>query len=177
MHRRRRSRPRPGTSLPEFAIVSGVTLLLLLGLITGGLGVFRYQEVAALAREAARYASTHGNQYRKDAALGTGTPGTSTGSSSGGFLWYQANPSLAAGADTSWTQDVYDNAVGPRVVGLSPGSLTCQVGWPPVINEPSKPDNWPGSQVRVTVSYQWFPEVFLVGPITLSSTSSMPITN
>jgi hypothetical protein len=152
MNRRRRPCPHPGTSLPEFAVVAGVTCLLLLGLIAGGLGVFRYQEVAALAREAARYASTHGNQYRKDANLGTGTPGTSAGSSTDGFLWYQANPSLTPGADTSWTQDIYDNAVGPRIVGLSPGNITCQVAWPPVINEPSKPDNWPGSQARFRVS-------------------------
>ena len=33
------------------------------------------------------------------------------------------------------------------------------------------------SKVTVTVSYQWFPEVFLVGPYNLSSTSTMPITN
>jgi hypothetical protein len=31
--------------------------------------------------------------------------------------------------------------------------------------------------VTVTVSYQWFPEIYLVGPFNLTSTSSMPITN
>jgi hypothetical protein len=29
--------------------------------------------------------------------------------------------------------------------------------------------------VTVTVSYQWMPEIFLVGPITLRSTSTMPM--
>jgi hypothetical protein len=46
-----------------------------------------------------------------------------------------------------------------------------------VVNQASKPDNWPGSRVEVTVRYQWMPELLFVGPITLSSTSSMPITN
>ncbi len=49
-------------------------------------------------------------------------------------------------------------------------------------------NRWPHSQVTkngttysetntvsVTVSYQWLPELYLTGPITLSSTSVMPI--
>ena len=30
--------------------------------------------------------------------------------------------------------------------------------------------------VTVTVTYQWYPEFLLVGPITLTSTSTMPMT-
>src|SRR5213593_2814721 len=44
-------RQRRGASVLEFAIVAPVTFMLILGLIIGGLGVFRYQEVAQLARE------------------------------------------------------------------------------------------------------------------------------
>jgi hypothetical protein len=29
----------------------------------------------------------------------------------------------------------------------------------------------------VTVRYQWLPDLYLAGPFTLSSTSSLPITN
>ena len=102
--------------------------------------------------QAARYASTHGHQYRKDAGLPIGT-------------------------STDWSSDVYNNAIAPNIVSLELSQLSYQVSWPDVINQPGKPDNWPGSQVTVTVSYQWFPEMYLVGPFNLTSTSSMPITN
>jgi Flp pilus assembly protein TadG len=136
----------------ECAIVLPLTFFLLLGLIVGGMGVFRYQEVASLARQGSRYASTHGAQYRKDAGLPIGT-------------------------STAWSQEIYDNAIRPNVVALDPDRLSYSVEWPDVINQPGKPDNWPGSWVQVTVTYQWFPEVFLVGPINLTSTSRVPITN
>ncbi|MBY0527067.1 MAG: pilus assembly protein [Gemmataceae bacterium] len=167
---------RRGVTLVESAIIYPLTLFIMLALVVGGMGVFRYQEVAALAREGARYASTHGAQYRKDANLPVGSAGTAVGSN-GGVLWYQADTALAPGSDTSWCQDVYDQAVRPRLVSLDPRNVTCRIGWPPVINLPNKPDNWPGSQVTVTVTYQWVPELYLIGPINLTSTSSMPVTN
>jgi hypothetical protein len=148
----------------------------MIGLVVGAQGVARYQEVATLARAGARYASTHGAQYRRDAGLPIGSPGTSAGSS-GGLFWYSADPKQSAGKDTSWAGDDYDSAARPKLVALDPSRLTYQVGYPSVINQPDKPDNWPGSQVSVTVSYQWLPELYLVGPIRLTSTSSVPITN
>jgi Flp pilus assembly protein TadG len=57
---------RPGAVLVETAVVLPVVLLLLLGLLVGGMGVVRYQEVAHLAREGARYASTHAGRYAED---------------------------------------------------------------------------------------------------------------
>jgi len=54
---------RQGAHDVEFAVVAPATFILLLGIVVGGMGVFRYQEVAHLAREATRYASTHGGQY------------------------------------------------------------------------------------------------------------------
>ena len=62
-------------------------------------------------------------------------------------------------------------------VALDTTRLTCKIGWPPVINQTDKPDNWPGSKVTITVTYQWMPELFLIGPINLTSTSTMAITN
>src|SRR5262245_18446301 len=89
------SQLRTGAVALESAIIYPVTFLLIIGLVVGGLGIFRYQECASLAREGARYASTHGAILRKDA----GQP-------------------IATGAD--WKQDVYDNAIAPRMVGLDP---------------------------------------------------------
>lgn len=54
------SRPSRGTNAVEAAIALPVAFLLILGTCVIGLGVFRYQQVASLAREGARYASVHG---------------------------------------------------------------------------------------------------------------------
>ena|SRR5438132_1832876 len=176
MRLRTANQARRGVTVIESAVVYPVTFLLLLGLVIGSLGIFRYQEVAALARAGARYASTHGNAYRKDTGQPTGSPGTAAGKS-GGYWWYTADPTSASGSDTSWTGDIYDQAIRPNLIALDTSRLSVKVGWPPVINQQDKPDNWPGSQVSVTVTYQWMPELFLIGPINLSSTSTMPITN
>jgi Flp pilus assembly protein TadG len=121
----------------EFAIVSSFTLLLLIGLIVTGFGVFRYQEMATLAREGARWASVHGWQYQQTTGNLAATP-----------------------------QEVYDNAIASKIVGLDLSKLTYSVTW--------EPDNFQGSYVNVTLNYQWVPEA-LFGGLTLTSTSRMPI--
>ena len=143
---------RQGTTVIECAIVLPVLFFVFLGLVIGTSGVFRYQEVATLAREGCRYGSTHGYQHRKDAGLEMGT------------------------AD-QWRADIYKNAIEPKIVGLDKSKLTVTITWPDVINQPGKPDNWPGSKLDVKVRYQWIPELLFVGPFYLESTSSMPITN
>ena len=65
LHRQTRL-PRRGASLVEFAVVGPVALLLLIGLVVMAMGVYRYQQVAALAREGSRYASVHGGMYAKE---------------------------------------------------------------------------------------------------------------
>jgi len=155
LHRSARQWPaksRTAATVLECAFVLPLLLLLFAGLAIGSAGVFRYQEVATLAREGARYGSTHGYQFRKDAGLPMGVKKT-------------------------WHVDIYENAIKPRIVGLDPSKLMVTISWPDVINQPGRPDNWPGSKVEVTVRYQWLPEAFLVGPYYLQSTSSMPITN
>lgn len=146
------SERRSAATSVEAAFVLPVTLFLLIGFVVVAMGVFRYQEVAFLAREGARYASTHGAQFREDAGLPVGTAET-------------------------WKSDITTNGINPRRIALDPSRMTVTYEWPPVINQPTKSDNWPGSKVKVTVTYQWLPEVFLVGPYNLTSTAELPITN
>ncbi len=86
----------------ESAIIYSVTFLLIFGLIIGGLGVFRYQEVASLAREGSRYASVHGAMYEQVTGKPAATPA-----------------------------DVYNNAILPKAVALDPKQLTYSVTWNP----------------------------------------------
>src|SRR5215813_7719551 len=66
---------RRGAVLVEFAIVGGLVLLpLIIGMAVGGVGVFRYIEVASLAREASRWASVRGAQFAADTGQAAATP-------------------------------------------------------------------------------------------------------
>lgn len=114
--------------------------------IVGGLGVFRYQQTAELAREAARWASVHGGQYAEE-----------TG-----------NPAATA-------QDVYDKAILPGAATLNLNRLSYQVTWD-ASNMPLDANGSyatpRGNTVTVTVTYQWIPELYLAGPFSLTSTST-----
>jgi Flp pilus assembly protein TadG len=140
MNQRRR-----GATTVEFAIVCPIAFFLILFTIVGGLGIYRYQQVAALAREGARYAQVHGGQYE----LETGNPA--------------ATP-----------EDIYNEAILPKAVALDPNSLSYSVTWdennlPLFVDEDVQHPT--GNIVTVTVTYQWLPEFYLVGPFTLTSTS------
>ncbi len=163
------ARPRPprrATTLVEAAVVCSATFLLLLGLLIGALGVFRYQEVAHLAREGARYASTHGGKYVKDGM-----------------------PSLTGVPAITSDTDLRDYLV-PRCVLMDPKELDVKVSWTASgkftpANYPTYTDTTPGQNppgqkvilnyVTVTVTYNWLPELYLVGPIKLTSTASVPM--
>jgi len=93
---------RRAAHIVECAIAYTVVSLLIFGLIIGGLGVFRYQEVASLAREGSRYASLHGDQYHQS----TGKPAATA-------------------------VDVYQNAILPRAVALDSSQLNYNVSWNP----------------------------------------------
>lgn len=142
---------RRGATMVETAITLSVACMVTLGLIVVGLGVSRYQQVASLAREGARYASVHGMQYQ-----------TETGS-------------------TAATATDIDTYIRSMAAGLDLGKLaTTQVTWN-TNNWPSHDDltsNPPGAAitntVTVKVSYQWVPELY-IGSLTLSSTSVMPM--
>jgi Flp pilus assembly protein TadG len=141
-----RKKPRAAATIVEFALVASVTFLLLLGLLIGGLGVFRYQQVAHLARDGSRWASVHGTDYAADTK----------------------NPAATA-------SDVYNQVIAPSAAGLDPARLTYSVAWnssnsPNHVGTVNGQSQNVANTVTVTVTYQWVPEAYL-GGITLSSTS------
>jgi len=146
--RNARSR-RAGFAATESLVVLPILIFLILSTVVGGYGVFRYQQIAMLAREGARYASVHGGQYQQD-----------TG-----------NPAATAG-------DVYNIAIAPYATSLDLKQLNYTVSWnsnnmPYTLNgDYEKPT---GNTVTVIVNYNWFPEMYLMGPITLTSTSTVPM--
>jgi hypothetical protein len=133
----------------EALVVLPTLFFLIIATVVGGYGVFRYQQIALLAREGARWASVHGGQYQQD-----------TGNA----------------AVTS--KDVYDNAIAPYATSLDLSQLSYSVSWnannmpSSVASDYEKPT---GNTVTVIVNYKWSPEMYLVGPITLSSTSTVPM--
>jgi len=146
-----KKKKRFGGTTVEYAIVFPALFLLLLGIVIGASGIFRYQETAHLARKAARWASVHGTDWAKDTGNTAATP-----------------------------TDIYNNAIAPYAVILDPSKLSYSVSWQPS-NAPNHPTNQGGqvvpvtNTVTVTVSYQWIPEAFFTGSINLSSTSVMPM--
>jgi Flp pilus assembly protein TadG len=74
MIRRNLKSRRRGLSAVEGAAVYPVAILLLMGTIMVGLGIFRYEQLQFLAREGARYASVHGPTYASE----SGQPMAST---------------------------------------------------------------------------------------------------
>ncbi len=97
-----RRRIREGTTLVECALIYPVYLLVVIGLIVGGFGVFRYQQLASLAREGARYASVRGATFQR-----------------------------YTGQTAATEADVYTNGIRPKVVALDPNRLGYTVTWSP----------------------------------------------
>lgn len=139
-------RRRRGTTVVEFALACPITLFLLFSIMVGGAGVSRYQQVAALAREGARWASVHGAQFAEE----TGRPAATA-------------------------EDVYSTAVRPFAVALDDRYLSYSVTWN-TSNAPlsvtADAERPVGNTVTVSVTYQWLPELYLIGPINLTSTST-----
>jgi type II secretory pathway pseudopilin PulG len=144
---------RSAATLVESAVVLALTFLLLFGVLIGSAGVFQRQQLAAMAREAARYASVHGGQYRYDAGLAPGTA-------------------------SDWQADVYANALAPYMVGLDPSRFNYEITWSNNDDWPTRVTTNNGkavtNRVTVTVSYAWIPPAYLSG-ITLMSTSTLPV--
>src|SRR5439155_8291070 len=87
-----------GTTTIEFAITCPIAFFVIFAIIVGGLGIFRYQQVAAAAREGARWASVHGGQYAQETKNPAATP-----------------------------SDIYTNAILPAANALDPSHLNYTV--------------------------------------------------
>ena len=142
---------RSGATVVECAFVYPVVFLLMLGLLVGAAGIFRYSQLASLSREAARYASVHGGQYAQEMKVTAPTPA-----------------------------DIYNNVVLPMAVGFDTSQLNYSItyntsNWPYHTTLDNNNNVVPiQNTVTVTLTYQWVPELFL-GGVTLSSTSVMPM--
>ncbi len=156
--RRTPNPPRRGVQAVEAAIVLPVVMMLILGTCSTAMGVYYYQLVATLAREGARYASVHGSGYAQ---------------------YGNVQPS-----------DIYINAIKPMAVGLNLSNLTYEVelGTYDAVSGSWVWNSWVSSStslttstqglyngVQVTVTYQWTPDLYITGPINLTSTSVMPM--
>jgi hypothetical protein len=103
-----------------------------------------------LAREGSRYACVRGTEYAKN----------------------------VSGATAATPEDIYENAIKPKIVGLDLSKVSYSVTWNSTNSPSTVTDSYEaptGNTVSVTVTYKWFPEWFLIGPITLSSTSTVPM--
>ena len=148
---RRAPQRRPGATVVECAFVYPAVFLVVLGLLVGAAGMFRYSQLASLTREAARYASVHGGQYAQDMKVTAPAPA-----------------------------DIYNNVVLPMAVGLDTSQLSYSItyntsNWPYHTTLDASNNVIPiQNTVTVKLTYQWVPEAYL-GGVTLSSTSVMPM--
>src|SRR5262245_47936082 len=99
---RNRRNARRGAAAVEAACILPVAFLLIIGLIIAILGVFRFNQIASLASEGARWAVVHGKNYedRKGSARLT-------------------------------AEDVLRTVIRPRAAGLDLNALTCDLTWSP----------------------------------------------
>ncbi len=156
----RARRPRSGAVMLEAAIVLPILFLIILGTSLLGLAVFRYQQVASVAREAARWASVHGGQYAAETGQAIATP-----------------------------QSIYSARIQPFGSALNQGgmvfgsgggtgtALSFTVNWLNASQMPTFDDgagNTVVNTVTVTINYTSAGSGF-IGPMTLTSTSVMPM--
>jgi Flp pilus assembly protein TadG len=166
------NRKRSGATAVECAVVFPVVFFFITAIVVGAMGIFRYQQVCYLSREAARYASVHAGQYQQENAQAI------------------ANGTMP-NVDVAY---ITTNVVTPNASNLDAANLSVSIqintsggnyDWDDTANNNNR---WPSSPttinnvtynetntVSVTVTYTWVPELYLVGPITLTSTSVMPL--
>jgi Flp pilus assembly protein TadG len=150
---------RSGATTLESALVFPIVLFLFLFLIVGGIYVFRYQQVACLAQEAARWSCVRGCEYQKDADAASPT-----------------------------RDEVLQQAVLPLAVGMDPSQISLQLDWvnqaagtsqdwdsaPKDIKSLNAQGEYVTNTVRATVTYTWAPGM-LMGSITMTSQCELPM--
>lgn len=143
----RKQTHRSGATAVEMAVIAPVFVFLLFALVIGGLGIFRYNQVAHLARQGARYAVVRGTDYQMELRKPAATP-----------------------------DSIRTEAILPNANALDASRLTVAVSWDKS-NAPKQmlmDGTAVTNYVIVTVSYQWLPEAFFGGG-TLTCTSKMPM--
>jgi Flp pilus assembly protein TadG len=153
-------RPRRGAVLVESAFVYPLMFLLLFSLIVGGLGVYRYQAVACMAREAARYACVRGSDWQ----IAENQPSPTQEQIAQTVVF-----PLAVAMDTNQlntTVELIDGVSGKATPWDSSNQATTS------LNAQGQPV---ANRVRVTITYNWYPELLLGGPIVLQSVSETPM--
>ncbi len=160
---------RRGAVTVEAAIVYPVTFLLLLGLIVGGLGVFRYQEVSHLAHEGARFAAVRGGQYANE-------NGQDPASQADVRDFVAGRSTALDTAQGALNVEVFLNVT---TLDGSGNTVVTTVPWDSSNKAPYSLVSQNGqvrqNTVSVRVTYAWLPEVYLVGPILLSSNATIPM--
>ncbi len=171
---------RKGSSAVEAATVLPVVFFMLLALMIGGIGVFKYQEAAHLARITARFASVHGNQYttQNATAIAAGTLPTVDKA----YLTSYAKSNV-------FTLDPSQLTVGVTMTVLKPAATSATstetVDWDTIAENLNRSpySNWTNTQttpatnvqvdniVTVTVTYAWSPGLFGIGTINLTATA------
>jgi Flp pilus assembly protein TadG len=144
---RSRCSDRRGIALVEAALVLTPLLMLALGLLDLGVGLFRFHVLSEATRQLARQASVHG-QYAS--VLGHWGPASYSSTAS-------ATGSIAA-------------AVRPYLVAIDSSTVSISVEWPDGSNQIEK-------AVRVTLSNQFRPLItsWFGGAVTLHAVSEMKI--
>ena len=153
MKRHRKSRARRGATVLEMAIILMIFLVLTLGMLDLGVGIFRYHVIANSARHAARRAIVHGELA---SALGPWGPGTID---------------VAASANGVPIVGATGEGVQPLLVGCDLSQTRVRAEW-------IDGGNAVGQHVRVTISSPYRPVMLFIFPgttKTLSASSTMEI--
>jgi hypothetical protein len=135
-----------------------VFLLLLLGIVVGGIGIFHFQQTACLSREAARWISVRCADYEKDTDLASPTKDD---------IWAQVIVPLAVSMDTT--------QLSMKVEWIDKAN-NLVVDWdsaPKDVRSLTPLGEYVTNTVRVSIRYQWNTGLF--GTRTLSSVCEWPI--
>ncbi len=148
-----RRKHRRGAAVVEMSIILLTFLVLTMGMLDMGIGVFRYHIVAQAARFGARRAIVHGDRA------------TQLGS------WGTAMIDVAASANGIPIVDGVDDGIAPMLVGCDLAQTRIRVEWLEGGNSFEQP-------VRVTLTSPYTPIfsfIFPIATIDLTATSTMGI--
>ncbi len=148
-----RRKHRRGAAVLEMSIILMTFLVLTMGMLDMGIGVFRYHIVAQAARFGARRAIVHGDRATK---LGS---------------WGTATIDVAANANGIPIVDGVDDGIAPMLVGCDLSQTRIRVEWLDGGNSFEQP-------VRVTITSPYTPIfsfIFPISTIDLTASSTMGI--